>query len=82
MEMKLVVHHTQTNAKSHSQLPILFSYDKLINIIYCSDKTVRVWRWNVGTGFEEEVFSPLRGHRYGVTSVRVSPQVNHFKINY
>lgn len=39
-----------------------------------SDKTVRVWRWNVGKGFVEEVFSPLLGHKYGVTCVRVSPQ--------
>lgn len=40
-----------------------------------SDKTIRVWRWNVGCGFLEESFSPLLGHRYGVTSVKVSPQV-------
>ncbi|XP_053673256.1 WD repeat, SAM and U-box domain-containing protein 1-like [Anopheles nili] len=39
-----------------------------------SDKTVRVWRWQVGSGYQEEPFSPLLGHRYGVTSVRVSPK--------
>lgn len=54
----------------------------LILIFVFSDKTVRVWRWNVGSGFEEESFSPLLGHRYGVTSVRVSPQVNIQYVNY
>ncbi|XP_058458730.1 WD repeat, SAM and U-box domain-containing protein 1-like isoform X2 [Malaya genurostris] len=39
-----------------------------------SDKTVRVWRWTAGRGFCEEAFSPLQGHKYGVTSVRVSPK--------
>nr|XP_019557895.2 WD repeat, SAM and U-box domain-containing protein 1-like [Aedes albopictus]XP_029725429.1 WD repeat, SAM and U-box domain-containing protein 1-like [Aedes albopictus]XP_029725431.1 WD repeat, SAM and U-box domain-containing protein 1-like [Aedes albopictus] len=39
-----------------------------------SDKTVRVWRWVAGNGFCEEPFSPLLGHKYGVTSVRVSPK--------
>uniref|UniRef100_A0A182NHR0 U-box domain-containing protein n=1 Tax=Anopheles dirus TaxID=7168 RepID=A0A182NHR0_9DIPT len=39
-----------------------------------SDKTVRLWRWLVGSGFREEPYSPLLGHRYGVTSVRVSPK--------
>ncbi|XP_059616079.1 WD repeat, SAM and U-box domain-containing protein 1-like isoform X2 [Phlebotomus argentipes] len=39
-----------------------------------SDKTVRVFRWQVGSGFVEESFSPLIGHKYGVTSVRMSPQ--------
>ncbi|XP_055621483.1 WD repeat, SAM and U-box domain-containing protein 1-like [Toxorhynchites rutilus septentrionalis] len=39
-----------------------------------SDKTVRVWRWTAGSGFCEEPFSPLLGHKYGVTCVRVSPK--------
>lgn len=39
-----------------------------------SDKTVRVWEWNVGIGYKEKAYSPLRGHKYGVTCVRVSPQ--------
>uniref|UniRef100_A0A1L8DNJ1 Putative wd40 domain protein n=1 Tax=Nyssomyia neivai TaxID=330878 RepID=A0A1L8DNJ1_9DIPT len=39
-----------------------------------SDKTVRVFRWIVGSGFVEESFSPLLGHKYGVTCVRMSPQ--------
>lgn len=54
--------------------------EKIINYdewkLFISDKTVRVWRWNIGNGFVEESFSPLLGHKYGVTSVRVSPQVS------
>lgn len=57
--------------------------NKLILFNYFSDKTVRVWRWNVGKGFVEEIFSPLLGHKYGVTCVKVSPQVIPFeKQNY
>lgn len=47
-----------------------------MNLYDCSDKTVRAWRWVVGQGFVEESFSPLLGHKYGVTSVRISPQVS------
>ncbi|XP_055313045.1 WD repeat, SAM and U-box domain-containing protein 1-like isoform X2 [Sitodiplosis mosellana] len=39
-----------------------------------SDKTIRVWKWHVGCGFLEESYSPLLGHKYGITSVKVSPQ--------
>lgn len=39
-----------------------------------SDKTVRIWEWNIGIGYKERSFSPLLGHKYGVTCVRVSPQ--------
>ncbi|XP_055379742.1 uncharacterized WD repeat-containing protein alr3466-like [Condylostylus longicornis] len=38
-----------------------------------SDKTIRLWKWIVGSGFVEESISPLRGHTYGVTSVKISP---------
>lgn len=39
-----------------------------------SDKRVRVWQWRSGTGYIEAYFSPLQGHKYGVTSVKVSPR--------
>lgn len=39
-----------------------------------SDKLVHVWEWVPGDGFVETVFSPLIGHKYGVTSLQVSPQ--------
>ncbi|KAJ8686204.1 hypothetical protein QAD02_021998 [Eretmocerus hayati] len=38
------------------------------------DKKVRVWEWQPGVGFTEVSYSPLLGHKYGVTSVKVSPQ--------
>ncbi|CAH1113976.1 unnamed protein product [Psylliodes chrysocephalus] len=39
-----------------------------------SDKTIRIWDWKVGLGYQERPSSPLRGHKYQVTCVRVSPQ--------
>nr|XP_034178551.1 WD repeat, SAM and U-box domain-containing protein 1-like [Osmia lignaria]XP_034178553.1 WD repeat, SAM and U-box domain-containing protein 1-like [Osmia lignaria] len=38
------------------------------------DKRVRVWQWRIGRGYVEACFSPLQGHKYGVTSVKVSPR--------
>ncbi|XP_053982976.1 WD repeat, SAM and U-box domain-containing protein 1-like isoform X1 [Hylaeus volcanicus] len=38
------------------------------------DKRVRVWQWKAGSGYVEAYFSPLLGHKYGVTSVKVSPR--------
>ncbi|XP_046734061.1 WD repeat, SAM and U-box domain-containing protein 1-like [Diprion similis] len=38
------------------------------------DKRVRVWEWQKGLGYVEAPYSPLMGHKYGVTSVKVSPQ--------
>ncbi|KAF7996737.1 hypothetical protein HCN44_002383 [Aphidius gifuensis] len=38
------------------------------------DKRVRVWEWQTGTGYTELPYSPLMGHKYGVTCVKVSPQ--------
>ncbi|XP_056633756.1 WD repeat, SAM and U-box domain-containing protein 1-like [Diorhabda sublineata] len=39
-----------------------------------SDKTVRIWDWNVGLGYTERSVSPLRAHKYQVTCVKISPQ--------
>ncbi|XP_048514135.1 WD repeat, SAM and U-box domain-containing protein 1-like isoform X2 [Athalia rosae] len=38
------------------------------------DKRVRVWEWQKGLGYVEAEYSPLSAHKYGVTSVKVSPQ--------
>ncbi|KAH0553602.1 hypothetical protein KQX54_002629 [Cotesia glomerata] len=38
------------------------------------DKSVRVWKWHQGTGYEQVSWSPLMGHKYGVTCVKISPQ--------
>lgn len=48
---------------------------KEIFVFLCNrDKRVRVWEWQKGLGYVEATFSPLMGHKYGVTSVKVSPQ--------
>lgn len=39
-----------------------------------SDKTIRIWDWTPGEGYMERSISPLLGHKYQVTCVRVSPQ--------
>lgn len=41
--------------------------------MFSSEKLVRVWEWTKGQGFSEASYSPLSGHRYAVTSVRLSP---------
>uniref|UniRef100_A0A182X510 WD_REPEATS_REGION domain-containing protein n=1 Tax=Anopheles quadriannulatus TaxID=34691 RepID=A0A182X510_ANOQN len=58
-----------------SDVTSLDFYGNALLVTGSSDKTVRVWRWVAGSGYREEPFSPLLGHRYGVTSVRVSPKV-------
>jgi WD40 repeat protein len=45
-----------------------------VNNECCRDKTVRVWEWNVGEGYVDMSYSPLTGHKYGVTCIRFSPQ--------
>jgi WD40 repeat protein len=45
-----------------------------LTCIYCRDKTVRVWEWNAGEGYVDMSYSPLIGHKYGVTCIRFSPQ--------
>lgn len=50
---------------------------------FVSDKTIRIWKWIAGTGFtEDKTLSPLIGHKYAVTCVRISPQVNFKKKLY
>lgn len=39
----------------------------------CSDKSVRVYKWQVGDTFSEVGYSPLLGHTYGVNCVTFSP---------
>lgn len=66
------------NNKIQSKNEILLNNllrEKCAFFCYRSDKTIRVWKWHVGCGFLEESYSPLLGHKYGITSVKVSPQV-------
>jgi len=46
----------------------------MISFLTYRDKRIRVWEWQPGSGYVEAYFSPLIGHKYGVTSVKVSPQ--------
>lgn len=39
----------------------------------CRDKSVRVYKWQVGDKFVEVGYSPLLGHTYGVNCVNFSP---------
>ena len=47
----------------------------LIKINFNSDKTVRLFRWEVGSGFTEDKHSPYLGHKYAVTQAVFSPKV-------
>ncbi|XP_076226108.1 WD repeat, SAM and U-box domain-containing protein 1 isoform X2 [Nomia melanderi] len=38
------------------------------------DKRIRVWQWRACSGYVEAHYSPLLGHKYGITSVKVSPR--------
>ncbi|CAL4131942.1 unnamed protein product, partial [Meganyctiphanes norvegica] len=38
-----------------------------------SDKSLRVYKWQVGDTFQEVSYSPLCGHKYGINSVSFSP---------
>jgi hypothetical protein len=44
------------------------------NLLF-SDKTVRLFRWEVGKGFTEAKNSPFKAHKYAVTKVAFSPKV-------
>lgn len=46
------------------------------NLLF-SDKSVRLFRWEVGTGFTEDKNSPYKGHKYAVTKVAFSPKVQY-----
>jgi hypothetical protein len=45
------------------------------NLLF-SDKTVRLYRWEVGSGFTEDKHSPFKSHKYAVTKVAFSPKVS------
>ncbi|XP_023246958.1 WD repeat, SAM and U-box domain-containing protein 1-like [Copidosoma floridanum] len=62
----LTTHTSDVNA-------VDFAGDNIL-VTGSSDKKVRVWEWQLGSGFTEAPFSPLLGHKYGVTCVKVSPQ--------
>ncbi|KAF5304695.1 hypothetical protein FQA39_LY09472 [Lamprigera yunnana] len=68
------IHPVQTLNKHTSDVTCCDFAPNFTLITGSSDKTVRVWRWLPGSGYVEHSYSPLKGHKYGVTCVRVSPQ--------
>uniref|UniRef100_A0A1Y1JZX4 WD repeat, SAM and U-box domain-containing protein 1 n=2 Tax=Photinus pyralis TaxID=7054 RepID=A0A1Y1JZX4_PHOPY len=68
------VHVVQTLTRHTSDVTCCDFAPNFTLITGSSDKTVRVWKWVPQSGYEENSYSPLRGHKYGVTCVRVSPQ--------
>ncbi|CAL7950830.1 unnamed protein product [Xylocopa violacea] len=61
------------NAHTNDVTSVDFAGDCIL-VTGSGDKHVRVWKWEMGKGYIEAYFSPLQGHKYGVTSVKVSPQ--------
>ncbi|KAK4885802.1 hypothetical protein RN001_002073 [Aquatica leii] len=68
------IHVVQTLNKHSSDVTCCDFAPNFTLITGSSDKTVRVWKWVPGSGYIEHPYSPLKGHKYGVTCVRVSPQ--------
>ncbi|XP_033208709.1 WD repeat, SAM and U-box domain-containing protein 1-like isoform X2 [Belonocnema kinseyi] len=62
----LTIHTSDINS-------IDFASDYIL-VTASGDKRVRIWGWKSGEGYVEAPFSPLLGHKYGVTCVKVSPQ--------
>ncbi|XP_015111511.1 WD repeat, SAM and U-box domain-containing protein 1 [Diachasma alloeum] len=55
------------------QLMGCFGHSSINNVTF-RDKYVRVCEWQQAVGYTEVAYSPLKGHKYGVTCVKVSPQ--------
>jgi WD40 repeat protein len=68
--------HIRLHPSYRLQVPsLLLKKNKSLTCVYkFSDKTVRIWDWVPGSGYVERSDSPLRGHKYQVTCVRISPQ--------
>lgn len=61
--------------KSHNSDVTSCDFGGNFHLASCSgDKSVCVYEWKVSLGYVEVPYSPLLGHKYGVTCVRFSPQ--------
>ncbi|XP_026471916.1 WD repeat, SAM and U-box domain-containing protein 1-like [Ctenocephalides felis] len=59
--------------KGHnSDVTCVIFMEEAHSILVPAIKTVRVWKWQIGEGFQEDEHSPFLGHKYGVTCVRIS----------
>lgn len=53
-------------------------YGSSLLLTASSDKSVRLFKWKAGVGFEEDQkSSPMLGHKYSVTKSCFSPKVSH-----
>ncbi|XP_043472467.1 WD repeat, SAM and U-box domain-containing protein 1-like isoform X1 [Leptopilina heterotoma] len=68
------VHKLQTLTIHTSDVNSIDFASGHILVTASGDKKVRIWDWKSGTGYVETPFSPLLGHKYGVTCVKISPQ--------
>ncbi|KAK0158268.1 hypothetical protein PV328_009292 [Microctonus aethiopoides] len=68
------VHELQTLSIYTSDINSVDFAGDCVLVTGSGDKRVRIWKWRQGVGYEEASFSPLMGHKYGVTCVKVSPQ--------
>ncbi|XP_034952445.1 WD repeat, SAM and U-box domain-containing protein 1-like [Chelonus insularis] len=68
------VHILQTLVTYQSDVNSVDFGGDYILVTGSGDKKVRVWEWHQGVGYEEVSYSPLMGHKYGVTCVKISPQ--------
>uniref|UniRef100_A0A0C9RPS9 WDSUB1_0 protein n=1 Tax=Fopius arisanus TaxID=64838 RepID=A0A0C9RPS9_9HYME len=68
------VHAIQTLSFSKSDINSVDFAGDCILVTGSGDKCVRVCKWQQAVGYAEVSYSPLKGHKYGVTCVKVSPQ--------
>ncbi|XP_070502999.1 WD repeat, SAM and U-box domain-containing protein 1-like [Chironomus tepperi] len=58
----------------HSDVTSIDFFGNSLLVTGSSDKTVRLFKWISGSGFEEDKSSPFLGHKYAVTKVEFSPK--------
>ncbi|XP_063976386.1 WD repeat, SAM and U-box domain-containing protein 1-like [Diachasmimorpha longicaudata] len=68
------IHSIQTLSVSTSDINSVDFGGDCILVTGSGDKNVRVLEWQQFVGYQETPYSPLKGHKYGVTCVKVSPQ--------
>lgn len=72
--MTSVINNLQTIKGHTSDVTTCDFAANLTLITASSDKTIRIWSWTPGVGYQERAESPLKDHKYNVTCVRASPQ--------
>ncbi|XP_017753364.1 PREDICTED: WD repeat, SAM and U-box domain-containing protein 1-like isoform X2 [Eufriesea mexicana] len=70
------VHILQTLSSYTSDITSIDFAGDCILVTGSGDKRVRIWQWRSGIGYVEAYFSPLQGHKYGVTSVKTGTRIH------